>query len=208
MSRALRSGPPTTRASFFVTKQYSDGNDDAVEVTPSYDNGSLVSDVSCAYVDVTSGEFSCDITNNADPATFTVIKDWIIDGVVGDAVDLSASLTIQCDGRVIQAIDGEPLNNFTDSVTTTLEGDGDSVTVTLNTAQGPASCQASEEISQSGVESEDNCGSRSIPAGGSSSCTITNSLASVSCPRACRCGSPLAPGAVWAVQPAWLRSGL
>lgn len=174
MSRALRSGPPTTRASFFVTKQYSDGNDDAVEVTPSYDNGSLVSDVSCAYVDVTSGEFSCDITNNADPATFTVIKDWIIDGVVGDAVDLSASLTIQCDGRVIQVVDGEPLHDYTDSVTTTLEGDGDSVTVTLNTAQDPASCQASEEISQSGVESEDNCGSRSIPAGGSSSCTITN----------------------------------
>jgi hypothetical protein len=96
-----------------VTKAYSDGNDDQVEVTlscnnglpleqsflisdgnpvnfvitnftegevdcevketgtadgytPSYDNGSVVSDVSCAYTDVASGAFSCAITN-ADP---------------------------------------------------------------------------------------------------------------------------------------------
>ncbi len=144
--------------------------------TPSYDNGSVASDVSCAYTDVASGEYSCAITNNADPATFTVTKYWNIDGVVGDAVDLSASVTIQCDGRVIQAIDGEPLHSYADSVSTTLEGDGASVTVTLSTAQGPATCQASEQISQSGVESEDDCSQRAIPAGGSSSCTITNTV--------------------------------
>jgi hypothetical protein len=144
--------------------------------TPSYDNGSVVSEVSCAFTDVASGPFSCEITNNADPATFTVTKNWLIEGDGGDAVDESASVTIECDGRVIMAVDGTPLHSQTNTITKTLEGDGDSVTVTLSTAQGPATCQASEQISQSGVESESDCGRRSIPAGASSSCTITNTV--------------------------------
>ena len=35
---------------------------------------------------------------------------------------------------------------------------------------------AEESITQSGVESEDNCGGRSIEAGGSSSCTFVNTV--------------------------------
>jgi hypothetical protein len=37
-------------------------------------------------------------------------------------------------------------------------------------------CWASEEIYQSGVEQDNDCGTREIPAGGSSSCTFTNAV--------------------------------
>jgi hypothetical protein len=168
----------------FVLTNYTEGQADcaitetglASGYTPSYDNGTAVSADSCAYVDLTEGAHTCTITNAADPSTFTVWKEWEIGGAVGDAVELSANITIECDGRVIMAIDGVPLHSYEDAVTASLVGDGDSVEVTLSTANGPAVCWAFEEITQSGVESEDDCGQRSIPAGGSSSCTITNTV--------------------------------
>ena len=55
-------------------------------------------------------------------------------------------------------------------------GDGDSVTVEVDTTLGPTTCSAQEEIYQSGVETVNDCGARTIAAGGSSSCTITNTV--------------------------------
>jgi MSHA biogenesis protein MshQ len=212
-------GVQTTRASFFVTKQYSDGNDDQVEVTlscnnglpleqsflisdgnpvnfvvthftegemdcevtetgtadgytPSYDNGSAVSNVSCAYTDVASGEFSCAISNAADPATFTVYKEWVIEGAVGHEVLEEARGTIYCNNE----IQGGGENGSYYFLSDILVGDGDSLTATVDTTLQSAQCWAEEDLFESGVESENDCGSRSIPAGGSSSCTFTNTV--------------------------------
>jgi hypothetical protein len=140
--------------------------------TPSYDNGSVVSDVSCAYTDVASGEFSCAITNNADPATFTVYKEWVIEGAVGHEVLEEARVTIYCNNE----IQGGGANGSYYYLSGTLVGDGDSLTATVDTTLQSAQCWAEEDLFESGVESENDCGSRSIPAGGSSSCTFTNTV--------------------------------
>ncbi|MGK2924287.1 MAG: hypothetical protein ACSLE2_01565, partial [Lysobacterales bacterium] len=209
-------------ARFEVTKAYSDGNDDEVEVmlscnnglpleqtfmisegspvffvitnfthgeadcevtetgtaegyTPSYDNGTVVSSVSCAYDDIVSAEYICTISNAAEPASFTVTKDWVIEGAVGEEVLLEAQVTINCTSDIL-SIDGLEIIEPDGSVTAFRSGDGDSVTVAVDTELGPTSCAASESIFQTGVESESDCGSRSISAGGSSSCTITNTV--------------------------------
>jgi hypothetical protein len=208
-----------SNATFAVTKAYSDGNDDEVEVmlscnnglpleqtftisegnpvffvitnftdgeadcevtetgtadgyTPSYDNGSVVSDVSCAYENIGSAEYTCTISNAADPATFTVTKEWVIEGAVGEEVQEEASVSIFCNN----AIDGGFWNGSEYQYNTFLSGDGDFVEVSVDTTTQSAQCRAEENIFQSGVETADDCGTRTIPAGGSSSCTITNTV--------------------------------
>jgi hypothetical protein len=129
----------------------------------------------CTWEGVTGGLFTCEITNEANPAEFTVTKDWVVEGAVGEEVLLEAQVTINCTSDIL-SIDGLEIIEPDGSVTAFLSGDGDSVTVTVDTELGPTSCSASESIFQTGVESESDCGSRSIAAGGSSSCTITNTV--------------------------------
>jgi hypothetical protein len=129
----------------------------------------------CTWEGVTGGLFICEITNEADPASFTVTKDWVIEGAVGEEVLLEAEVTIDCSSDIL-SIDGFEIPEPDGSVSANLSGDGDSVTVTVDTTLGSTSCSAYESIYQTGVESEDDCGSRDIAAGGSSSCTITNTV--------------------------------
>lgn len=206
-------------ATFEVTKVYSDGNPDEVEVTltcngglpleqsftisdgnpvlfvitnfiegatdcevtetgsangytPSYDNGSVVSDESCLFESIDSGEYSCAITNNADPASFTVTKEWIVSGAVGVEVIEEASVTIYCNNEIA----GGFYNGSEYQYNSLLSGDGDFVEVSVDTTTQSAQCRAVENVVQSGVESDDDCGQRTIPAGGASSCTITNTV--------------------------------
>jgi hypothetical protein len=141
--------------------------------TPSYDNGTVVSEESCEYTDVAAGDgFSCEITNNADPATFTVYKEWVIEGNGGHEVLEEARVTIYCTNEILNGDENGSYYSLSD----TLVGDGDSLTATVDTTQQSAQCWAEENIFESGVESENDCGSRSIPAGGSSSCTFTNTV--------------------------------
>jgi len=208
-----------TRATFLVTKDYSDDNDDEVQVTltcnnglpleqsfmisegnpvlfvitqftngfpdctvtetdvadgytPSYDNGSETSDESCAYSGVTEGDYTCDITNNADPAEFTVYKEWVIEGAGGHEVLEQVSVTIVCNNPIEGGYDTGSDYRLSEY----LYGD-DSLTVSVETTERSAECQAWEDVlSQSGVESSDDCGPRTILAGGSSSCTFTNTV--------------------------------
>jgi hypothetical protein len=129
----------------------------------------------CTWEGVTGGLFTCEITNEADPADFTVTKDWVIEGAVGEEVLLEAEVTIECSSDIL-TIDGDEIGDPDGSVSANLSGDGDSVTVTVDTTLGSTSCSAYESIYQTGVESTDDCGPRSIAAGGSSSCTITNTV--------------------------------
>lgn len=127
----------------------------------------------CWYEGVVSGGFTCEVGNAADPGEFTVTKFWVIEGAVGEEVIEQAQVEISCD-RNILSVDGQPIAP-TSSIVAELVGDGDSVTVAVDTADGTANCWATEQVTQVGVESDDSdCGVRAIPAGGSSSCAIVN----------------------------------
>jgi IPTL-CTERM motif len=144
----------------------------AAGYTPSYDNGSIVSTTSCAYTGVASGEYACAIINTAEPATFAVTKDWVIGGAEGDDVIEEAIVTIFCNNEIQEG----SWNGSHYVLSDLLIGDGDSLVATVDTTLQSALCWAEEDIVQSGVESEDDCSQRAIPAGGSSSCTITNTV--------------------------------
>lgn len=150
--------------------------------SPSYTAGADdgVGDVSddgegCYFDNVVNGAFTCEIGNDADPGRFTITKYWEVDGAVGTEVVETARVDISCDSAIL-SVDGVLLQYQTNSVSVDLTGDGDSVTVEVDTADGPANCSATEQTNQSGVESTDDCGTRVIPAGGSSSCMFTNTV--------------------------------
>ena len=130
----------------------------------------------CWFEGVVNGGFTCEITDTAEPGEFTVTKYWLLHGAGGDEVFEEARVQITCDDDIL-TIDGVPVGFPTNSVSAYLSGDGDSVTIEVDTTDGTASCSATEDVTQSGVESDaSDCGPRPIPAGGSSSCSITNTV--------------------------------
>jgi hypothetical protein len=127
----------------------------------------------CTWDDVTVGLFICDITNEADPATYTVVKDFTVQRDGGDVVIAEADITIECDS-MIDGYDWEDDGFW--YLTGTLT-DGESLVATVDTTEGPATCSATEDITQSGVEqSSSGCGPTALPAGGSHTCTFTNTV--------------------------------
>jgi hypothetical protein len=217
-----------TVARFHVTKDFSDGSTDEVEVTLTCDTGLpltqsltiaggdpagvtfVVTDyidgtMSCAVTEVTNtpgydmdtsgcvwnnlmtagSPFSCVVNNTAQDATFTVYKEWKLNddmGGGGDFVDETADITIWCNNPITE-VDGSPVmqplaatnGHIGYTISKTLKGDT-SVVVKVDTTLRSASCSATESLDTSGVEPEDNCGLRTITAGGSSSCTFTNTV--------------------------------
>jgi hypothetical protein len=136
--------------------------------------GSVTGDATgCHFDNIVNGDFSCHITNVADPATFTVNKEWFVDPTGGDFISEVAFVTIWCD-KEITTVGAEAV---TDGwiLYKEMQGD-DSLTATIDTSSGPAQCRADETFAESGIASEDDCGLRSIPAGGSSECTIVNTV--------------------------------
>jgi hypothetical protein len=130
-------------------------------------------DTACVFSAVIGGTFTCEITNAANPATFTVYKEWIILNNGGDEVIEYAAVTIMCD-RIIAGGDyNSDLGHWYKSGNL---GDGQYLSATVDTTGGPATCWAAEQINQSGVESSDDCYPREIAAGGSSECTFVNTV--------------------------------
>jgi hypothetical protein len=127
----------------------------------------------CTFTNVVTGHFTCEIFNQADDATFTVWKDWDIVNAGGDFVIEEAKVTAMCyseiEGGMFDLVGGYWYK-------TDWLGDGGSLVVKVDTTTGPATCWASEQIYQSGVESADDCGARNIPAGGASECTFINTV--------------------------------
>lgn len=203
-----------TVARFHVTKDFSDGSTDDVEVTLACDTGlplvqSLViaggdptgvtfvvtdfvdgtmscwvdevtntpgysvDDSGCKWDNVNSinSPFACVINNTAQDGTFTVNMEWNIDNMGGDVIDQETPVTIWCSNPITPG--GPGLGGFT---YTSVLGDGDSVSVKVSTLLGPATCSATQSQAQSGVESSGCEGTYPITAGGSASCTFTNSV--------------------------------
>jgi len=127
----------------------------------------------CEWTDVTSGLRACVITNTADDATYTVVKDWVQEGSGGDIINAVADVTIKCDAQ-IDDLDAAQDGFWYKSANL---GDGGQLVAEVDVTLGPATCSASEQVLQSGVESVSlGCGEVQLSAGGSQTCTFTNTL--------------------------------
>jgi uncharacterized repeat protein (TIGR01451 family) len=172
-SLTIAGGDPTGVT--FVVKDFIDGTMSChvseVTNTPGYD----IDDSGCVWPLVNSidGPFGCVVNNTAQDATFTAHKVWNIINEGGDEVNTHVPVTITCDSYIT----GSNGSYYTDGYTATkVLDDGDSLWVTVDTTTGPAYCSASESITQSGVESTDNCYGRYLTAGSTDSCTFVNTV--------------------------------
>jgi hypothetical protein len=159
----------------FVVTDIPDGGADC-EVTetgtPAGYTAVLNGGAGCEWEDVTGGLRVCAITNEANPATYPGYKDWTVYREGGDVVVGEADVTIECDSAIVGGDE--------DDGTWTLSGtlsDGETLVATVDTTEGAATCSASEEVTQSGVESVSvGCDETSLAAGGSHTCTFTNTV--------------------------------
>ena len=144
--------------------------------TPTYNNGLVISQTSCAYEDVgvVSGDYSCTITNTAESGMFTVSMEWIIDEEGGDRVDQLVPVTIWCDAAIVPGgLDGASGNWFYE----TSLGNGQSATVTVDTTSGPAMCWAAQVLNaESASEPSDDCAPQIVCAADAAACTFTNTV--------------------------------
>jgi len=160
----------------FVVTDYIDGTMSCSVTeatnTPGYDPDTT----GCVWNDVVTSEgpFSCVINNTAQDGTFTVNKVWnVFNEGGGDEVIEEANVTIWCDAEITN---GYYDDYSEDWYIADYLGDGESLIAKVSTLTGSATCWANESINQSGVESSDDCGTHVIPAGGSDSCTFTNTV--------------------------------
>jgi len=136
--------------------------------TPIFNDGD-----GCVWENIVAGLYTCEISNTADFATFSVYKDWVVVNEGGQEVIEAASVTIWCSSEIFGGYYNDNVGKW---YKTGILGDNDILTATVDTTQGPTTCYATESINLSGVESEGNCDPRPIPAGGSSTCTFVNTV--------------------------------
>ena len=142
----------------------------------SFWNHDAISDTSCVFDTVHGGNvYACEITNTAGNALFNVTKNWVLtDGGPG-AYDLDVEIDVVCSADIV-AVDGQPVADPDGTYTVTL-GDGESSSMEVDTTGGPASCTATETVTQSGVEpSSEGCTDVTLTAGASADCTVTNTV--------------------------------
>jgi hypothetical protein len=128
----------------------------------------------CTWEDVTVGYFSCEIDNVANPATYTVEKEWAVFQDGGDVVIPLADVLIECDSVILN--DDAWFDDGTWYLSDHL-GDGESLMAYVDVTDESATCSATEDIDQSGVESVAlGCSGTTLSAGGSHTCTFTNTV--------------------------------
>ena len=128
----------------------------------------------CAWEDIELGDFvECEIENVANDATYTVVKEWSVDGAGGDLVVQEADVTIKCDSMIDGGWeDDDGYWYLSDKL-----GDGETLVASVDVTDGEAECSASETILQSGVESSaSGCGPVDLGAGDTQTCTFTNTV--------------------------------
>jgi hypothetical protein len=138
--------------------------------TPQFNGGT-----GCSWSGLTSGMQTCEILNQATPATYTVESVWIVTPDDAGAVDQNSIFTINCD-RDITHVDSTPITPVNEYITSL--ANGEDVTMTVDSTSGSATCSATQELLQSGVEPEasEACESTQLGAGTSTTCTFTNTL--------------------------------
>jgi hypothetical protein len=113
------------------------------------------------------------ITNYTD-ATFTANVIWNVIREGGNPVETHNPVTITCDRDITSASSGNVGNDL--RTATAILGDGEFLTITVNTSGGAAACSAAQRIDESGVEIEHDCQERLLEAGSSDSCTFVNTV--------------------------------
>lgn len=157
----------------FVVTGYTEGTMNCDVTETGSPAGYAVTYDNCSWDNVLSADtHNCVISNTADAATFTVNKEWEL-SAGGDAVLEQVVVIAFCDNPISGGTFDAPNQRWYIS---DVLGDGDSLTAIVDTTLSSANCWAEEPDLESGVESEDDCGPRTIPAGGSSSCTFTNTV--------------------------------
>ena len=157
----------------FVVTDFADGAM-SCEVTETGAPDNYSTDFDCSWDGIELGQSEvCVIENTADDATYTVLKNWEVFNDGGDVVVEEASVTIKCDSE----IDGYDWEDDGYWYLSGSLGDGQTLVATVDVTEGSAECSASETILQSGVEStSSNCGGSTLGAGGSATCTFTNTV--------------------------------
>ncbi|MFC1695641.1 DUF11 domain-containing protein [Pseudomonadota bacterium] len=175
----------------------SDGIDSFRFVVSNFVNGSLDCTISeetqtegyatseCVYEGWTIGEWTCELTNDAEPGEFSVTKTWDITGGGQSEINQDVILVIDCESEISNPMP-LPCSSQPDATQCVWDLDwdglglGDSVTasVDVDTETGDAYCTAYEVgIDASEVESSDDCDPRMlVEAGGSNGCEITNTV--------------------------------
>ena len=154
--------------------------------------GTFDEDGGCNFEDVASGsENSCHIVNDAAPVEVEIEKVWVIDGPSGDQVDTSYKLTLFCDAPIQDASYCHGGGNGGSSGTVedpagpapsweckkNFYGDDTDAFFAYVTPEYPEShCWVEEEVNDSYVEIDNDCGSLVVSAGDGDSCVITNSV--------------------------------
>jgi hypothetical protein len=220
----------TTRATFEVTKDFSDDNPAEVSVTlncftglpltqskditenggvvfvvESFESGQLDCSVTedevtgysasypegdCEFTGVSDGDpNSCEITNSPTPVEVTVNKVWVIDGQGGDQVDPGYSLNLVCTSEIVG---GEQIceddfgfgcefyfYNWEKVLTQSGTGDTDPESYTADVIpdwDGGTECYVEENVFDSAVEVDNDCGNLFVEIGEGDECTITNTV--------------------------------
>jgi hypothetical protein len=128
----------------------------------------------CTWEEVVVGRFRCDIDNVANPATYTVEKEWAVFQDGGDVVIPLADVTIECDSVILN--DDAWFDDGTWYLSDHL-GDGESLMAYVDVTDESATCSATEDIDQSGVESVAlGCSGTTLSAGGSHTCVFRNTV--------------------------------
>jgi len=146
----------------------------------------------CNFEDVASGsENFCHIVNDAAPVEVEIEKIWVIEGPNGDEVDTSYKLTLYCDAPIQDASYCHGGGNGGSSGTVedpagpapsweckkNFYGDDTDAFFAYVTPEYPEShCWVDEEVSDSYVEIDNDCGNIVISAGEGAGCVITNSV--------------------------------
>lgn len=129
----------------------------------------------CSWAGVTAGLQVCEIENQPDPGEYTVAMDWIIGEDGNEEDSYVVDIDVNCSANIIE-VDDTPVTPAM-QYSGTLD-DGESVVLTIDTGAGSATCSATENFTQSGVEpsASEGCFDATIEAGGGADCLFTNTV--------------------------------
>jgi len=139
----------------------------------------------CHFFAIGGGDANaCAISNEPAPVTINIHKEWLIDGNGGDEFVPSFELTLYCDSEIVDGTPDYPMLNGEASALSIptgwykeFGGIGDQSFAAQVIPDYPSShCWVEESVDYSAVETQNGCGNITVSAGGSASCTITNTV--------------------------------
>ncbi|MGD2130356.1 MAG: proprotein convertase P-domain-containing protein [Lysobacterales bacterium] len=118
----------------------------------------------CSWGDVTTGLYTCDITNTPAPVDVEITKEWVFENGSGGDIDTRFSLSLECDAPILG--DSE------------FYGDGDEVfTTQVVPSYLGNTCSVEETLFDESIVVTDNgCSEFQISPDSGNSCTITNTV--------------------------------